>query len=106
VAAKLFLRLALSGRSVVRPRVINVDAHPAYASAIAELKQSGELGRRCRYRTSPHLNNIIKQDHRFIRKRITPSLGFCSAQDALQTIRRLRSNARNREGQVRWLAWG
>ena len=47
-AAKLFLRLALSG-SAPSPRVINVDGHPAYASAIAELKQSGELGRRCHY---------------------------------------------------------
>src|ERR1044071_5936705 len=47
VAAKLFLRLALSTGGP-RPRVINVDGHPAYASAIAELKQSGELGRSCR----------------------------------------------------------
>jgi transposase, IS6 family len=40
------------------------------------LKQSGELGRRCRCRPSPYLNNIIEQDHRFIKKRITASLGF------------------------------
>ena len=36
-AAKLFLRLALSGTGGIRPRVINVDGHPAYARAIAEL---------------------------------------------------------------------
>ena len=40
VAAKLFLRLALSGTKV-RPRVVNVDGHPAYARAIAELKRWG-----------------------------------------------------------------
>jgi transposase-like protein len=42
IAAKLFLRLSLSvgGPS---PRVINVDGHPAYGSAVADLKQSGEL---------------------------------------------------------------
>jgi transposase-like protein len=39
IAAKLFLRLALSGGSP-SPRVINVDGNPAYASAIAELKDS------------------------------------------------------------------
>ena len=61
VAAKLFLRLALSGGGPP-PRVINVDGHPAYASAIAELKQTGELGRRCRCRTAPYLNNIIEQE--------------------------------------------
>jgi transposase-like protein len=74
MAAKLFLRLALSGTSGVRPRVINVDGHPAYARAIAELKQSGDLGRRCRCRPSPYLNNVIEQDHRFIKKRIAASL--------------------------------
>ena len=42
VAAKHFLQLALH-RSGRRPRVINVDGHPAYATAISELKQSGEL---------------------------------------------------------------
>ena len=59
IAAKLFLRLALSG-GAPRPRVINVDGHPAYASAIADLKQTGELGRRCRCRTAPYLNNIVE----------------------------------------------
>ena len=52
IAAKMFLRLALSAGGP-QPRVINVDGHPAYPGAIAELKQSGELGRRCRCRTVP-----------------------------------------------------
>ena len=86
VAAKLFLRLALSGTGGKRPRVINVDGHPAYARAISELKQSGELGRRCRRQPSPYLNNIIEQDHRFIKKRIAASLGFRSAEGAWRTI--------------------
>ena len=72
IAAKMFLRLALCGGP--RPRVINVDGHPAYPSAITALTQSGELGRRCRCRRSPYMNNIIEQDHRFIKKRITTIL--------------------------------
>jgi hypothetical protein len=67
-AAKLFLRLALSGSGGVRPRVVNVDGHPAHGRAIAELKDSHDLGRRCLCRPSPYLNNIIEQDHRFIKK--------------------------------------
>ena len=85
-AAKLFLRLALSGTSGRRPRVINVDGHPAYSRAIAELKQSGELGPRCRCRPTPYLNNVIEQDHRFIKKRIAASLWFRSVEGALRTI--------------------
>ena len=41
IAAKLFLRQGLSGTGGIGPRVINVDGHPAYAGAIAELKFSG-----------------------------------------------------------------
>ena len=73
-AAKHFLQLALWRTREVRPRVINVDGHPAYARAIAELKSSGDLGRRCRCRPSPYLNNIVEHDHRFIKKRIAASL--------------------------------
>ena len=73
-AAKGFLQLALSA-APVGPRVINVDGHPAYATAMAELKQSGELNSKCRFRPSPYLNNIIEQDHRFVKKRIIASQG-------------------------------
>ena len=48
--------------------------------------KSGELGRRCRCRTAPNLNNVIEQDHRFIKKRITAILGFRSVDGALRTI--------------------
>ena len=105
ITAKLFLRLALSG-GAPRPRVINVDGHPAYASAIADLKQTGELGRRCRCRTAPYLNNIIEQDHRFIKKRITASLGFRSVEGARRTIEGYEAMHAIRKGQVRWVAKG
>ena len=100
IAAKLFLRLALSGGGP-DPRVINVDGHPAYASAVVELQQNGELGRRCRCRTAPYLNNIIEQDHRFIKKRITASLGFRSVEGACRTIEGYEAMHAIRKGQVR-----
>src|SRR5262245_36944535 len=54
MAANRVLRSALSsGRP--RPRVFDVNGHPAYASAIAELKQTDELGPRCLCRTAPYL---------------------------------------------------
>jgi transposase-like protein len=105
VAATLFLRLALSGGGP-QPRVINVDGHPAYAGVVAELKQTGELGRRCRCRTAPYLNNIIEQDHRFIKKRITASLGFRSVEGACRTIEGYEAMHAICKGQVRWVAKG
>lgn len=106
VAAKQFLRLALWRVGERRPRVINVDGHPAYASAIAELKETGELGRRCRCRPIPYLNNIAEQDHRFIKKRIAASLWFRSVTGALNTIAGYESMHMIRKGQVKWLAKG
>lgn len=105
-AARLFLRWALSGAGGRRPRVINVDGHPAYARAIAELKQSGELGRRCRCRPVPYLNNVIEQDHRFIKKRIASSLWFRSAEGALRTIDGYEAMHQIRKGQIRWVPKG
>ena len=86
--------------------MINVDGHPAYARAIAELKQSGDLGRRCRCRPSPYLNNVIEQDHRFIKKRIAASLWFRSAEGALGTIDGSEAMRLIRKVQIRWLPKG
>ena len=84
----------------------SVDGHPAYSRAISELKQSGELGRRCRCRPSPYLNNIIEQDHRFIKKRITASLGFRSVDGAWRTIEGYEAMHMIRKGQIRRLEKG
>jgi transposase-like protein len=104
IAAKLFL--ALSATNGIRPRVINVDGHPAYARAIEGLKQSGELSPRSRCRTSPYLNNVIEQDHRFIKKRITASQGFRSAEGARRTIEGYEAMRAIRKGQIRWVGKG
>jgi IS6 family transposase len=105
IAAKGFLQLALSAGQI-RPRVINVDGHPAYASAIGELKQAGELGQNCRCRPSQYMNNIIEQDHRFVKKRVVASQGFRSADGALRTIAGYEAMNIIRKGQIRWLAKG
>jgi IS6 family transposase len=104
VAAKGFLQSALSGHN--RPRVINVDGHPSYPAVIGELKQSGELGRQCQCRPSPYMNNIIEQDHRFVKKRVVASQWFRSVDVALNTIAGYEAMNIIRKGQIRWLAKG
>jgi transposase, IS6 family len=106
IAAKHFLQLALWRTGQIRPRVINVDGHAAYPQAIAELKASGELGRRCRCRPVAYLNNVLEQDHRFVKKRITASQGFRSVDGAIRTIAGYEAMNMIRKGQVRWLAKG
>jgi len=80
-----------------------VDGHPAYPSAVEQLKRSGELGQRCRCRRAPYLNNILEQDHRFVKKRITASQWFRSIDGALNTIAGYEAMNIIRKGQIRWV---
>ena len=73
---------------------------------VAAKQESGELGRQCRCRPSPYMNNVLEQDHRFIKKRIAASLWFRSVGGALNTIAGYESMHMIRKGQIRWLAKG
>jgi transposase-like protein len=86
-----------------RPRVINVDGNPSYPKVIAELKQTGELGRRCRCRPVRYLNNIVEQDHRAIKRRVRASQGFRAFHSAWRTLQGIETVNMIRKGQVRWL---
>jgi len=90
IAAKGFLQLALSGR--IRPRVINVDGHPAYPSVITNSDVPDNWVRGAGVGPSPYLNNRIEQDHRFVKKRVVASQWFRSVNGALRTNRGVRSN--------------
>ena len=101
MAAKGFLQLALWQASQFRPGVIGVNGHP---SAIEQLKRSSELGQMCRCRRAPYLNNIVEQDHRFVKKRIIASQWFRSLDGALNTIAGYEVMNIIRKGQIRCLA--
>ena len=105
-AAKHFLQLALWRVGHLGPRVINVDGHPAYPAVIVELKRSSALHSRCQYRRSPYINNVIEQDHRFIKKRIVASQWFRSVEGALHTIQGYEAMHMLRKGQIRWVKKG
>ena len=52
------------------------------------------------------LNNVLEQDHRFVKKRIAASLWFRSVDGALRTIQGYEAMNMIRKGQVSWLAKG
>jgi transposase, IS6 family len=76
VSAKRFFRKALRSKHTVAPRVINVDKNPSYPKAIGKLKKKGTLPRWCELRPVKYLNNLIEQDHRFIKRRVNPGMGY------------------------------
>jgi transposase-like protein len=106
VAAKRFFQRAVQAPGHPRPRVINVDGNPSYPKVVAELKQERKLGRRCRCRTCPYLNNNLEQDHRAIKRRVHASQGFRSFDGAWRTIQGYEVVHMIRKGQVRWLPKG
>lgn len=63
-----------------------MDAHRAYPSVIAELKQKGESPASYLCRRSRYMNNLIEQDHRLIKKGIVASRWFRSMEGAVNTI--------------------
>jgi transposase-like protein len=83
-AAKCFFTNAIRHHGT--PRVITLDAYTASHRAIRELKSEGSMSRRVRVRSSKYLNNIVEQDHRRIKQRIMPMLGFKRFDTATVTI--------------------
>lgn len=82
------------------PRVINVDKNAAYPKAIAELKGAGMLPEPVELRQVKYLNNLIEQDHRFIKRLVKPGLGFFSVETAWNTLQGYESMNMIRKGQV------
>ena len=83
-AAKRFFNRAIQRNET--PRVITLDGYAASHRAIRELKSTGRMSRRVRVRSSKYLNNIVEQDHRRLKQRIGPMLGFKRFDTAAITI--------------------
>lgn len=77
-AAKRFFRKALRYMRSPDLRVITVDKNAAYPLAIQQLKDDNKLPAHTQMRQAKYLNNIVEQDHRFIRA----MLGFKSFRTA------------------------
>jgi transposase-like protein len=99
-AAKRFFRKGLRARHTVAPRVINVDKNPAYPKAIKKLKKKRTLPANCELRPVKYLNNMIEQDHRFIKRRVSPGMGFWSFDTAWRTLQGYEAMHQLRKGQI------
>jgi transposase-like protein len=71
-AAKRFFLKALTASHTTIPRVINVDKNAVYPKAFNALKAAGCIPEYCDLRPVKYLNNMVEQDHRFIKMRVKP----------------------------------
>ena len=82
------------------PSVITVDKNAAYPKAMAELKVAGILPEQVELRQVKYLNNMVEQDHRFIKRRVKPGLGFFSFETAWNTLQGYEVMNMVRKGQM------
>ena len=80
--------------------VLQSPARAAYPSAVKDLKEERLLSKDCELRRNKYLNNIIEQDHRFIKRRVKPGLGFKSFQTARKTLGGYETMHMIRKGQI------
>ncbi|MEL7495273.1 MAG: IS6 family transposase, partial [Cyanobacteria bacterium J06554_11] len=99
-AAKRFLKKVLNAPHTVEPRVITVDKNAAYPPAIEDLKKDEALPKKTKTRQVKYLNNIVEQDHRFIKRRIKPGLGFGSFNTARRALKGYEAMNMIRKGQI------
>jgi transposase-like protein len=85
-AAEQFFQKVLDARHTTPPRVITVDQNAAYPLAFDALQHDSTLPETCLLRQCKYLNNLMEQDHRFIKRRVNPGLGFGTFSTAQQTI--------------------
>ncbi|HJY82546.1 MAG TPA: IS6 family transposase [Candidatus Binatia bacterium] len=83
-AAKRFLVRAIEKRDVSEK--ITLDGYAASHEAVAELQEEDGLPADLTVRTSRYLNNVIEQDHRRVKQRVRPMLGFKCFAPATITI--------------------
>ena len=102
-AAKRFFQKALKRPHTSLPRVITVDKNPAYPAAAEKLKSEGILPESCELR-QVKVNDIVEQDHRFIKRLVKPGLGFQSFQTAWRTLRGYETMHMIRKGQAEGVA--
>jgi IS6 family transposase len=86
--------------------VINVDKNHIYISAVRDLKREKLLPQKCKRRPGQYMNNIVEQDHRFMKRKIRPGLGFGSFPTAWRTIQGYETMHMIREGQIEGAAKG
>jgi transposase-like protein len=76
-----------------------LDGYAASHRAVREMKADGELPPDTKLRSSKYLNNLVEQDHRGVKLRIGPMLGFKRFRTAAITMAGIELLLRIRKGQ-------
>ena len=97
-AAKAFFRKAFKQNG--RPDKVTVDKSGSNKAALDAWNNNFPEDKKLQIRQLKYLNNIVEQDHRFIKKRTRPTLGFKNFHSAEQTISGIENIRMIQKGQI------
>jgi len=98
IAAKAFFRKAFKNNGT--PGSVTIDKSGSNTCALNSFNESLAEEQKIEIRQNKYLNNIIEQDHRFIKKRTKPMLGFKSFRSAKITINGIENIRIIQKGQI------
>ncbi len=103
-AAKRFFKKMMRADHRRLPFSISVDKNAAYPDAFTTLQAENVLPHDCKLRRTKYLNNIIEQDHRFVKKKVRAAQCFKRFHTAERTLEGIEAMNMIRKGQVKRLA--
>jgi IS6 family transposase len=103
-AAKRFFKKMMRAEHRRLPFSISVDKNAAYPEAFSTSQAERIVPKDCKLRRVKYLNNVIEQDHRFVKKKVRASQCFKSFHTAERTLEGIESVNMMRKGQVKRLA--
>jgi putative transposase len=83
-----------------KPKSITTDKSSSNISAVRAINKVLPIGKKIRNPKKKYLNNIIEQEHRFIKKRTKPMLGFKSFNCARNTLTGIENVRMIQKGQI------
>ena len=83
-SAQKFLNKAIGNNG--KPRLINIDKSGANTEAIRIVNRYSLTFKKIKVRRVKYLNNIVEQDHRTIKRRISITTGFKEFESAQRTL--------------------
>jgi transposase-like protein len=109
-AAMAFFRKAVVSRAPRWPRRITLDGNKQSHWGLRRLRREDRRWKYVLVRNSQYLNNLVEQDHRAIKGRCRPMLGFKSYRTAAVTLAGIELAHRIRKRQFkfgpgRWICW-
>ncbi|MFN2393810.1 MAG: IS6 family transposase [Pyrinomonadaceae bacterium] len=102
-AAKRFFKKMMRAEHRKLPFSISVDKNAAYPEAFSASQEGRIVPQDCVLRRVKYLNNMIEQDHRFVKKKVRALQCFKSFYTAERTLEGIESVNMMRKGQVKRL---